>query len=255
MESAAKAAAALSRHSGLVRLRAADNARTSDAAAEQELARLLGRPLSANAVDDTGWTDLHYAAALNLPRLATTLLAAGAGVAAATIKSDREPLGDRVQAVLLSFCCSGWLPGAWEDRFEKDCQGRADGAAPGGIVRTSCSGIRAVGGRRRVAIRTYGNALDLKPGVIATHPDILARASWPLAGAATPRPKQYDVDHQRRVTALVHRVIAGASARRRSPCGLRSLAASATGVRAQPAAVTRGLAGIFRERACTRSDY
>ena len=108
--------------------------RKSDAAAEQELARLLGRPLSASAVDDTGWTDLHYAAALNLPRLATTLLATGAGVAAATIKSDREPLGDRVQAVLLSFCCSGWLPGAWEDRFEKDCQGRADGAAPGGIV-------------------------------------------------------------------------------------------------------------------------
>lgn len=44
----------------------------------RKLVLLLGRPLSAEAADASGWTDLHYAAALNLDQLASALLDAGA---------------------------------------------------------------------------------------------------------------------------------------------------------------------------------
>ena len=39
-----------------------------------ELAVHLGRELSAAAVDDNGWADLHYAAALDWPAVARALL-------------------------------------------------------------------------------------------------------------------------------------------------------------------------------------
>ena len=42
-----------------------------------ELAAHLGRELSISAVDANGWTDLHYAAALDWPATARALLAAG----------------------------------------------------------------------------------------------------------------------------------------------------------------------------------
>ena len=41
---------------------------------------MLGRDVSPTAVDDHGWTDLHWAAALNLPELAVALLDAGVRV-------------------------------------------------------------------------------------------------------------------------------------------------------------------------------
>ncbi len=42
-----------------------------------KLKRILGRDFSPNAVDKSGWTDLHYAAVLNLPQVARRLLDAG----------------------------------------------------------------------------------------------------------------------------------------------------------------------------------
>ena len=47
------------------------------------LREILGRELSAYAVDEAGWSDLHYAAAANLPKVAEALLDAGADPAAA----------------------------------------------------------------------------------------------------------------------------------------------------------------------------
>lgn len=44
------------------------------------LSRVLGRPLSPAAVDEDGFTDLHYAALLNLPEAVRELMAAGAVV-------------------------------------------------------------------------------------------------------------------------------------------------------------------------------
>ena len=62
----------------------------------------VGREPSANFTDANGWTDLHYAAAVNLPSLAKRLLESGAK-ADAKLKSDSEPLTDELQATLRRF--------------------------------------------------------------------------------------------------------------------------------------------------------
>ena len=64
-----------------------------------ELAAHLGRELSISAVDANGWTDLHYAAALDWPATARALLAAGAPWDA-RLRTDRESLGPRLLGVL-----------------------------------------------------------------------------------------------------------------------------------------------------------
>ena len=63
------------------------------------LREVLGRMPSPVAVDENGWTDLHWAAALNLPDLAEALLDGGADVAA-PLKADGELLSDRLQQSL-----------------------------------------------------------------------------------------------------------------------------------------------------------
>ena len=65
----------------------------------KELVGKLGRDFSPKAVDGEGWTDLHYAAALNLPVLAKLLLAGGADPNA-RLKRDGEPLGGRLKRLL-----------------------------------------------------------------------------------------------------------------------------------------------------------
>ena len=66
------------------------------------LARALKRELSPRRADSCGWTDLHYAAILDLTTLARTLLARGAPVDA-RIKDDHEPLDARISEVLRGF--------------------------------------------------------------------------------------------------------------------------------------------------------
>ena len=67
-----------------------------------KLAKLLGRGFSPNAKDENGWTDLHYAAVLNLPGLASALLEAGADPNAKS-KSDDEAYSDRSKSILSQF--------------------------------------------------------------------------------------------------------------------------------------------------------
>ena len=67
-----------------------------------KLTGMLGRWFSPDAKDENGWTDLHYAAALNLPGLASALLDAGADPEA-RLKADGEPFGGEVPGVLSAF--------------------------------------------------------------------------------------------------------------------------------------------------------
>ena len=62
----------------------------------------VGRPPSPTAKDANGWTDLHYAAVLDLPSLAKRLLQSGATVDA-RLKSDGEPFTDELKATLRRF--------------------------------------------------------------------------------------------------------------------------------------------------------
>ena len=66
------------------------------------LREALGRETTPSGVDDNGWTDLHYAATLNLADLTRTLLAGGAAVDAA-LKDDCEQL-DGVPLTVLRGC-------------------------------------------------------------------------------------------------------------------------------------------------------
>ena len=67
--------------------------------AATRLSRLLGRPFSAEARDEVGWTDLHYAAVLDLPELIATLIDAEAPVDA-RLEEDFPPFGERLQETL-----------------------------------------------------------------------------------------------------------------------------------------------------------
>lgn len=64
-----------------------------------KLREALGRELMPTGIDENGWTDLHYAATLNLAELARTLLADGAPVDA-PLKNDCEQLDGLPLAVL-----------------------------------------------------------------------------------------------------------------------------------------------------------
>ena len=72
---------------------------------EQRLATLLGRRISAYGADENGWTDLHYAAVLNLPALVDRLVRQDpTGTAAhATLNADGRSLSNRVRQVLREF--------------------------------------------------------------------------------------------------------------------------------------------------------
>ena len=67
--------------------------------ATRKFVDLLGRNPSAEAVDENGWTDLHWAAVFNLPKLAGWLLDAGSDVDQRS-KGDGEPFGNELKAAL-----------------------------------------------------------------------------------------------------------------------------------------------------------
>ena len=69
---------------------------------EERLSEVLGRQLSARGADENGWTDLHYAAALNLPGLVDRLSQGGAS-ANVRLKNDGGDLIGGVRRTLLEF--------------------------------------------------------------------------------------------------------------------------------------------------------
>ena len=78
---------------------------------KKKFAAAMGHEPSLEAVDDKGRTDLHHAATLNLPGLATSLLHSGADVNAKD-KDGLTPLhsasvGNAVE--VRKFCCTAGL--------------------------------------------------------------------------------------------------------------------------------------------------
>ena len=67
-----------------------------------KLAKLLGRRFSPDARDENGWTDLYYAAVLNLPGLASALLDAGADPNT-RLKRDGKAFSNRLRSTLVQF--------------------------------------------------------------------------------------------------------------------------------------------------------
>ena len=80
-----------------------------DARERLKFTDLLGRKFSADIVEGSGWTDLHYAAVMNLPRVADALLKAGM-IVDVRLADDGRAFGDRLKASLsaLEYDISGW---------------------------------------------------------------------------------------------------------------------------------------------------
>ena len=95
----------------IVRLEASDRPTEWLVSGTSPLSKRLGRALSPTAVDENGWTDLHYAAALNLPELAKALLDAGAD-AAARLKDDHAFGSEWLRETLSDLLGSGYSAGA-----------------------------------------------------------------------------------------------------------------------------------------------
>ena len=76
-----------------------------------KLRDFLGRELSPDAIDENGWTDLHFAAALNLPELASVLLDMGARVDAELVVFENcdymsARLKEALATLSLDYCYS-----------------------------------------------------------------------------------------------------------------------------------------------------
>ena len=68
-------------------------------AAEDRFASVRGRAWSAGGLDENGWTDLHYAAALDFPEAASDLLVAGERINARLFR-DGKLLSCRLRTTL-----------------------------------------------------------------------------------------------------------------------------------------------------------
>ncbi len=141
-----------------------------------KLRNILGRALSPTTVDENGWTDLHWAAALNLPELTEALLDAGANINAA-LKSDRKPTGDRLKRTLMDlglnadFTRRGYAPlhmAAVNDAWE---------AMAILISRGADINARALGnGYTPLHSAAWGNARNVATELIAQGADVNAKA-------------------------------------------------------------------------------
>ena len=148
---------------------------------------VLGRALSPTAVDENGWTDLHYAAALNLPELIEALLDAGANIAA-QVKADREPLSERLRQslrdldIFSEFTRQGYMP------LHVAAFNNAREAAAGLIARGADMHAKAAGnGVTPLHAAAYGNASDVAVDLIARGADIYVKDNpglTPLHAAA-----------------------------------------------------------------------
>ena len=157
--------------------------------AAQRLSNVLGRSLSATVLDENRWTDLHYAAALNLPTLVAPLVDQGAAVDAQLI-SDGARLGEGLARALRE------LDGPRVNRMTRD------GATPlhvaarvGGadvleelLARGGSLGTRDSAGRTPLHDAAAANAVEAIELLLAAGADLRVRdnaGNTPLHSAAT----------------------------------------------------------------------
>ena len=139
-----------------------------------ELAVHLGRELSASAVDDNGWTDLHYAAALDRPGVARVLLGGRSAVERAA--ADRRRAARPGAAEHAEPLRPGPVQPVPPDRRAPAAHRCAEGHAPpalGGVGRRRGRGRSAAvprgkhpcaSGRRQQAVGCCGGQARLEGG-------------------------------------------------------------------------------------------
>ncbi len=152
-----------------------------------KLRAVLGRALSPTTVDENGWADLHFAAALDLPELVGALLDAGADVAA-RLKSDKEPLSARLKQSLTAL---GLVTDIWryaETPLHMAAWNSAREAAETLIHRGADVNAKNGDGMTPLHIAAWTNAKEAVATLIAGGADVNARTivGWtPLHVAAS----------------------------------------------------------------------
>ena len=155
--------------------------------AAQRLSDVLGRPLSATDLDGNRWSDLHYAAALNLPTLVGPLVDQGAAVDAQLI-SDGAPLADGLTRTLREL-------GPGVSRIARDgatplhLAARAGGSDVLGelLARGASLGARDRSGRTPLHDAAAANAIEAIEMLLASGADLRVRdndGNTPLHSAA-----------------------------------------------------------------------
>ena len=149
-----------------------------------QLEKALRRKFSPDVVDENGWTDLHYAAALNLPGLASALLDAGAEPDA-RLKSDLERPSDSLNSMLSAFGRS--LPSWWKRGGESPlhiaAKNEAELAASHLVESGSNVDMESVSGSAPLCYAAYSNSQAIAELLIGQGVDVGARCA---SGKRTP---------------------------------------------------------------------
>ena len=160
--------------------------------AATRLSRMLGRPFSAEAADGVGWTDLHYAAVLDLPELIGALIDAGTPVDI-RLKDGSPPFGERSERDAERTGVSAKKFGDWTADGETPLMIAADGNAPAAVAQLIARGADVEAqsspeGAMPIHFAAMSNAVDVIAELVAHGADMNARLggdSWmPLHAAA-----------------------------------------------------------------------
>ncbi len=149
------------------------------------LGEVLGRALSPTFTDENAWADLHYAAALNRPDLAGTLLDAGANIAS-RIKNDGEDISDQLKGALSKLGLDASKPTRWGSTpLHVAAWYNADRVVAELVARGADIHIKDMWGYTPLHEAAYWNAHDVAADLIARGADVNAIAS-------DGKPSQYD---------------------------------------------------------------
>ena len=159
-------------------------------AESERFAALLGRPFSPDEVEESvGWTDLHYAALLNLPAVVAALIDAGMA-ADVPLKADRLPFGDDLQQTLAALehgeAFKGWYADG-ETPLMIAAVANAREAAEFLVARGAHVDAEGALGDTPLHYAAHGNARETAEFLIAKGADIKAtdnHGSTPLHEAA-----------------------------------------------------------------------
>ena len=152
----------------------------------QALAEKLGREFSPEAVGENGWTDLHWAAALDLPGLATELVEGGMEVEVRLDESG-EPFGDGLKRTLREL---GWDFGKLESDGETPLAmaAFANALSVAKYLVGQGADVNAKDSDGSVPLRwaASGNALSVAKFLVAQGADVHATASGGWSDGMTP---------------------------------------------------------------------
>ena len=153
-------------------------------------AELLGRPFSAEAVEESaGWTDLHYAALLNLPGVVAALIDAGMA-ADVSLKTGEVPFGDKLKRTLTALGHEEfkYRYGSGQTSLMIAAVANAREAAGALLAHDAAIGAKSEYGNTPLHWAAWGNARETAEWLVEKGVDVQAKSSnfgsTPLHAAA-----------------------------------------------------------------------